>query len=138
MRITAAGNVGIGTTTPNWLLDIAGSLPSIDLSDTSAGNNLKHWLFSSMGGNLYIGTSTDAFSTSTIPALTIQNSGKTGIATTTFSGLFGLGTYGSTNGTSTLAAGKIQWDGYDSGGTRRCWFFNTSGTLTSSTGACNQ
>ena len=76
------GNVGIGTTTPNWNLQIAGIRPSFALTDTSAGTNLKHWLFSGMGGNLYIGTSTDAYATSTPSALTILNNGNVGIGTT--------------------------------------------------------
>ncbi len=81
--ITPAGNVGIGTTTPNWLLQVAGTRPSITLSDTSAGVNLKHWMFSSMGGNFYIGTSTDAYATSSPAALTILNSGFMGLGTST-------------------------------------------------------
>ncbi|QQG42382.1 MAG: DUF5011 domain-containing protein [Candidatus Giovannonibacteria bacterium] len=74
-----SGNVGIGTTTPNWLLQAAGTRPSFALSDTSAGANLKHWLLSSMGGNLYVGTSTDAYATSTPPVLTLLNGGNVGI-----------------------------------------------------------
>ncbi|MBI4135086.1 MAG: hypothetical protein HY471_03210 [Candidatus Sungbacteria bacterium] len=79
MQITSSGNVGIGTTTPNWLLQVNGTRPSFALSDSSAGANLKHWLFSSMGGNLYVGTSTDAYGTSTPAALTITNAGNVGI-----------------------------------------------------------
>ncbi|MBI2054492.1 MAG: hypothetical protein HYT39_00095, partial [Candidatus Sungbacteria bacterium] len=79
--VDMSGNVGIGTTTPNWLLQVAGTRPSFALSDTSASANLKHWLFSSMGGNLYVGTSTDAYATSTPAALTISNSGNVGIGT---------------------------------------------------------
>lgn len=72
-------NVGIGTSTPNWLLDVVGTRPSIDLSDNSAGTNLKHWLFSSMGGNLYIGTTTDVYATSSPSVLSFLNSGNLGI-----------------------------------------------------------
>ena len=79
--LAQSGYVGIGTTTPNWLLQVAGTRPSLALTDTSAGTNLKHWLFSSMGGNLYIGTSTDAYATSTPSALTILNNGNVGIGT---------------------------------------------------------
>lgn len=81
MRITNTGKVGIGTTTPNWLLQVNGTRPSIALSDSSAGANLKHWLLSSMGGNLYIGTSSDLYATSSPAAITVTNAG-----------LFGLGT----------------------------------------------
>lgn len=83
MRITNAQKIGIGTTTPNWPLQIAGTGPSLAISDTGAGAaNQKHWLFSSMNGNLYIGTSTDVYATTT-PHLTILNSGYTGLATST-------------------------------------------------------
>ena len=45
------GNVGVGTTTPNWPLQVVGTRPSFVLSDSNAAANLKHWVFSSMGGN---------------------------------------------------------------------------------------
>ena len=76
--------VGIGTSTPRWLLQIASSTAAnssatFAISDTGAGANLKHWLFSSMGGNLYIGTSSDSYATSTPPALSILSSGNIGL-----------------------------------------------------------
>lgn len=86
---SGAGNLivqnkaAIGTSTPNWNLTVAGTRPSIDISDTSAGTNLKHWVISSMGGNLYIGTSTDAYATTTVAALTLTNGGGLGLGTTT-------------------------------------------------------
>jgi hypothetical protein len=81
--INSSNNWGIGTTTPNWLLQVAGARPSLALSDTSqtAASNLQHWLLTSAGGNLYIGTSTGLYATSTPPALTILNSGNVGIGT---------------------------------------------------------
>jgi hypothetical protein len=85
MRITntglgTMGNIGIGTTTPNWLTQVSGTRPSIALSDAVGGANKRHWLFSSMGGNLYIGTSTDLYATST-PGISIANNGFVGIGT---------------------------------------------------------
>src|SRR5581483_8408188 len=43
------GNVGIGTTTPNSILNIAGTTPKFTLTDTGAGANLKHWFVQSSG-----------------------------------------------------------------------------------------
>ncbi|MFA5744851.1 MAG: immunoglobulin-like domain-containing protein [Candidatus Paceibacterota bacterium] len=92
-------NVGVGTSTPNWLLQVSGTRPSFALSDSSAGTNLKHWLFSSMGGNLYIGTSTDLFATTTTSALTILNNGNVGIGTSSPAYKF------SVNGSASLGSG---------------------------------
>ncbi len=83
LSIATSGNVGIGTTTSNWNLQVAGTRPTFALSDTSAGTNLKHWLFSSMGGNLYIGTSTDAYATSSPASLALLGNGNVGIGTST-------------------------------------------------------
>ena len=94
---------GIGTTTPNWNLQVAGTRPSFALTDTSASANLKHWLFSSMGGNLYVGTSSDALATSTTAAFTIDTNGRVGVGTTTPGSLFSInGVANFQNGTSTI------------------------------------
>jgi hypothetical protein len=54
--------IGLGTTTPFGALQIGTTTgKNLVLSDTAAGTNLKHWLFSSHGGNLYIGTTTDLY-----------------------------------------------------------------------------
>lgn len=74
--ITSVGNVGVGTTTPPWLLQLSGTRPFLGISDSSAGTNLKHWLFSSQNGELGISTSTDLYATSTRPALSILNRGQ--------------------------------------------------------------
>jgi len=75
--------IGIGTSTPNWLLQVAATRPFFALTDTSAGTNLKHWTLSSQGGNLYIATSSDALATSSVPALTLLSNGNVGIGTST-------------------------------------------------------
>ncbi|MEK7509243.1 MAG: helix-turn-helix domain-containing protein, partial [Patescibacteria group bacterium] len=73
---SAVGNLGLGTTSPFATLQIATSTgKNLVLSDSGAGANLKHWLFSSQGGNLYIGTTTDVFGTSTPAAVSISNAG---------------------------------------------------------------
>lgn len=74
--------IGIGTTTPHWGLQIASSTgPQLALTDANAAANLKHWTFRSRGGLLYIATSSDAYATSTVPALTINGNGYLGIGT---------------------------------------------------------
>ncbi len=84
--IVAESAIGIATSTPQWNLEVAGTRPSIAISDTGAGGaNLKHWLFTSEGGNLYIGTSTDLYATTT-PAISVI--GGTGAS----SGYVGVGT----------------------------------------------
>ena len=67
------GNVGIGTTTPNWLFQIAsGTAPYLAISDSDAGLNSKHWLLSAIDGIFRIGTSSDSF-TATTTYLTINS-----------------------------------------------------------------
>jgi len=66
----------------------------------------------------------------------ILDSGVIQFGTTTTAQL-NLGTTNSTNGTSTIQMGKIQWDGYDSSGARICAYF-VSTTLTAQLGACTQ
>ncbi|MBI5457512.1 hypothetical protein HY971_02180, partial [Candidatus Kaiserbacteria bacterium] len=75
--------VGIATSTPRWELQVAGTRPSIAISDSNAAANLKHWTLSSQNGNLYFATSTDAYATSTIAAITVNSNGWVGIGTTT-------------------------------------------------------
>ena len=91
MRLTSPGNLGVGTTSAFALLQSATTTgKNLVLSDSGAGTNLKHWLFSSMGGNLYVGTTTDVFATSTPPAFTISNNGSVGLSSSTPSSLFSL------------------------------------------------
>ncbi len=132
--LNAAGNsVGIGTTTPNWQLQVSGTRPSLALSDYSAGANQKHWLMSSMGGNLYIGTSTDAYGTSTPSALTILNNGNVGIGTSSPSQKLstdGLMYIGATTGTSTITS-NLNVQGQLQIGTGSAYFDSTGLWLSS-------
>ena len=64
MRITNGGNVGIGTTTPLSLLNVAGATaPKITISDTNASTDQKHWFVESSSGVFSIGTTSDALAT---------------------------------------------------------------------------
>lgn len=73
------GKLGVGTTTPFKTLQVADTRPSLAISDSSAGLNQKHWLLSSIGGNLYVGTASDVYATSSPNALTILNNGNLGV-----------------------------------------------------------
>jgi hypothetical protein len=97
-------NVGIGTTSPAWNFEVAGTRPMFDLADFSAGANLKHWLMSSEGGNFYLGTSSDAYATSSLSALTVTSNGLFGIATTSPYAQLSVGNYG------VVAAGSYNAD----------------------------
>jgi hypothetical protein len=80
----AVGNLGLGTTSPFAAVQIATTTSrQLVLTDLNAGTNIKHWMFSSRGGALYVGTTTDAFATSTPAAFTILNNGNVGIGTST-------------------------------------------------------
>lgn len=105
---TTKNAVGIGTTTPFWGLTISANsptTPTLGLSDFNAATNQKHWVFSSIGGNMYIGTSSDVFGTSTPSALTILNNGNIGVSTSSPGTIFSIGnTVNFTTGTSTFSS----------------------------------
>lgn len=110
------GKVGIGTTTPNGLLQVAGTRPFFTLTDTSAGANLQHWFHASEGGNLYVGTSSDALATSTVSAFAINANGIPTFASlgsgavSAASGVLSAGTLSVANGgtgAATLSGGQV-------------------------------
>ncbi|MDO8569905.1 MAG: hypothetical protein Q7R89_04010, partial [bacterium] len=79
--VDSSRNVGIGTTTPTWLLNPTSATAS-QLA-LSAGAGFSQWAFRNAGGNLYFATTTVAgTATSSLSALTIDSNGNVGVATT--------------------------------------------------------
>ncbi len=79
---------GLGTSTPFAFLQVASSTvsttfrPQFVLTDMAAGVNLKHWYASSDKGTFNIGTTSDAYATSS-PRIRITKDGLVGISTST-------------------------------------------------------
>src|SRR3989338_3256401 len=118
--LVSTTTVGIGTTTPAWALQIGRATSSVKsflaLSDTLAGTNLKHWTLSSQGGNLYIATSSDIYTTSTVSRLTLLSNGMLGIGTSSPSQQLSISgntylTGGLGVGRATTSAGVIETTG---------------------------
>jgi hypothetical protein len=78
MQIDSSGNVGIGTTSPNDLLELSSSSNTY-LDITSTGTGGKRWILSSLvtSGNFKIRNNTDG-----TDALSITPTGNVGIGTT--------------------------------------------------------
>lgn len=74
-RITAAGNVGIGTSSPIRKLTLAASTsPEFVLQETSGATNAKNWRIFNSGNRLYFGTLNDAGSSGS-DAFSMNSSG---------------------------------------------------------------
>lgn len=147
--------LGLGTTTPNPSLGQfqistssgAGFKPQLILSDQGATTNQKHANIVMQGGTFSIGSSTDQYATSTTQAFAVNMKAgvsagmqiATGTAETAVtSALINLGANPiSTNASTTIHMAKVQFEGYDAGGTLRCSFFTSAGVFTSVTGSCN-
>ncbi len=89
LYVDSLGTVGLGTSTPQWRLQIASSSasatfrPQLTLSDTRLAT-LDHWSFANINGTLYLATSSaTTFASSTVAALTVDASGNLGIGSTT-------------------------------------------------------
>ncbi|MDP2704973.1 MAG: DUF5011 domain-containing protein, partial [bacterium] len=105
LTVSGGGNVGIGTTTPNWGLQIASSTPYLALTDSNATTDRKHVLLSNIDGVFRIGTSTDSLS-ATSTALSLDPRGPA---------VFGIGT--SSPWRTLSVSGTVSFDGLTSSGT---------------------
>jgi hypothetical protein len=66
LRIDHNGNIGVATTTPAWLLQLASSTTQLAVTNMSGPTNGKHWLFTALAdGRFQIGTSSDLLNAST-------------------------------------------------------------------------
>jgi len=92
----SAGYFGLGTSTPQWTLQVASSTaPQLALSD---GTN-NHWVFRNAGGNFYLATSSaTTFATSTATALSINANGVVTVGTASTTQLYGAGLYSCQSG----------------------------------------
>lgn len=152
--LNGAGWLGIGTTTPQWALTIATTTaPQLLLE---GGNSDNGWAFRSIGGNLYIATSSPTtFATSSIAAFTLAPA-PSGQSAAVIVGTSSISAYTGTTvatfanvppGTNTAASstvvigdatttsrGQIQMK--DDAGTFYCLFIE-GGALKLVSGACN-
>ncbi|MDO8728342.1 MAG: SdiA-regulated domain-containing protein, partial [bacterium] len=112
VRINSSGNVGIGTTTPTWLLNPSSATAS-QLA-LSAGAGISQWAFRNAGGNLYFATTTVAgTATSSLSALTIDSNGNVGVATTSPAAGFAVATHCVTGDTRLRRRKKRKGGNYD-------------------------
>lgn len=136
-------NLGIGTTTPVFPGEFASSsVPQLDLENPGGATNAKHMILGNNGQGIFtVGTTSDTTFTSTSTALSLNTNSpgslSVGSTTPTFSAVNGLATFGSNgaNGSTTISMGKLQFDGYNSAGSRNCVMLIGSALVVQS-GAC--
>jgi hypothetical protein len=130
-KTTTSVTVGLGDNSLGGRFGVGTSTPFAKMAIHADNGETNTTLFA-------IASST-ATATSTL--MSVSRNGAVTIASTTatLSDLGGALTVGSNgaNGSTTIATGKMQWDGYNSAGTRICSFF-VGTTLTTVTGACVQ
>ncbi|MDO8592223.1 MAG: NYN domain-containing protein, partial [bacterium] len=140
MRLTQAGNLGIGTTSPAGLLNVASTLPRLYLSDTDFATN-GHWFMENNAGVFSLGTTSSALAVSNTRALSITNTGNVGIGTTDPRGWLQLQKTGSGNVSDimfTVDSGSGGVAVYDAGySPTYAQFIDRMSIYTGTTGAIN-
>lgn len=149
LSVTTSGSVSIGTSSSPFMLDVASTTasatfkPQISITDSTATaiGGAKHIYLANEGGTLYIGTTTDVYATSTAAtqpySQTFSGPPIFSFGTTTTSGIVNLGTNpGTTNASTTIRMGRLQFEGMNTAGTLDCAYF-IGATLTVQSGACN-
>ncbi len=144
MTLTNGGKLGIGTTTPNWQLQVASATtPYVALTNMAGASGKKHWLLSNSGDGIFrIGQATDALtSTSTAFLINTTNSNfsvgaQAGTSTGSYNAAIGYqALYSNTAGTNNVAIGQVALYSNSSGD------YNTAignrALLTNTSGASN-
>ena len=103
MQLTNGGNLGIGTTSARFPLQVA-STTAPQLTLTANGITDSNWSFRNAGGNMYItGSNPVTFATSTNPAISLSPAlSQVSIGTSTFAAGAGLTVAGNSNPVSIL------------------------------------
>lgn len=83
LETEANNNVGMGTSSANWSLEVASSTPFIDIMDNDAASGSKHLLIGNQNGTLIAATSSDLLnSTSTAVTFAVTAGGHLYSSTT--------------------------------------------------------